>query len=61
MATAGRRATSPTWGNAVGAMLCALHCEDDRAFGQVFNVAYGRSTGRLEGFQKLVRIAETFK
>lgn len=34
-------------GNAVSAVLCAMRCNDERAFGQVFNIAYGRSTDLL--------------
>lgn len=34
-------------GNAVSAMLCAMRCTDDRAYGQVFNIAFGRSTDLL--------------
>jgi UDP-N-acetylglucosamine 4-epimerase len=34
-------------GNAVRAMLAGLHCSDPRAYGDVFNVAYGESTDLL--------------
>lgn len=33
--------------NAVSAVLAALRCEDARAFAQVFNIAFGRSTDLL--------------
>ncbi|MBK6543478.1 MAG: GDP-mannose 4,6-dehydratase [Flavobacteriales bacterium] len=35
-------------GNAVAAMLAGLHCTDERAFGHVFNIAYGQSTDVLQ-------------
>ena len=35
-------------GNAVDAMLAGLRCSDERAFGHVFNIAYGQSTDLLQ-------------
>ena len=46
-------------GNAVGALMAAVQCKDARAFGGVFNVAYGRSTDLLTLIDGLrTRLAE---
>lgn len=50
----GRQARDFTYvGNAVGAVRAALACSDARAFGNVFNIAYGASTDLLTLIDRL--------